>query len=124
MSATFATCCHHETASGEPRYADEASNRAGCAPSLARSWRYASTSARYWAFAADHGVTDEAPHSSFSTTSGDEHPPLRSTAAAYCPCAAAAIVAGSAGASGVPTLRARWMSNEYVAAPSARAWAE
>src|SRR5579863_156932 len=112
MSATFATWSHQETASGEPRYAEAASKSTGCAPSLARSWRYASTSARYWAFDADHGVTVPAPHSSFSTTSGDEQPPLRPTADAYCACAAVGIVAGSAGASGVPTLRFMWTSNE------------
>src|SRR5262249_38810183 len=88
MSETCATWSHQATASGEPRYAERPSKRTGWAPRLARSCRYVSTSARYWAVDADHGLTVPAPHNSFSTTSGDEQPPLRSTAEEYWLCAA------------------------------------
>src|SRR6266581_6921445 len=104
MSATCETERHHATASLEPAYGDLLINRTGCAPLAARSCRYASTSARYCAVEAVHGVGIVAPKSSFSTIIGVVQPPLRTMAFWYCVSAAPSMVEGSAGAFGVPTL--------------------
>ena len=82
-------------------------SRTGCAPSDARSVSSARTFARYWAFEAVHN--------------GVAQPPVRTTAFWYAVSAADSIVAGSAGAFGVPTLAFIFRSNAYVAAPRARA---
>jgi hypothetical protein len=73
-----------------------------CAP-RAVSWvRSASTFARYRAFPGVHGVCVPAPKSSFSAINGVAQP-VCLTAASNSLFAVSAIVAGSAGASGVPT---------------------
>jgi hypothetical protein len=62
-----------------------------------------------------------APKSSFSTMSGVVQPAVCETALWYAFWAAASSVDGSVGAVGVPTLFLSLRSNEYVAAPRARA---
>src|SRR5881392_2807534 len=121
MSATFATERHHATASLLPAYGALLMRRSGCAPLAAKSCRKASTFARYCVVEAVQGVGRPEPKSSFSTMSGVVQPPMRTTARSYRLSAAVAIVAGSAGALGVPTLRVIFRSKAYVAAPRARA---
>src|SRR5436305_753163 len=121
MSATFETERHHATASLLPAYGALLMRMTGCAPFAARSCRNASTFARYCAVEAVQGVGRPAPNSSFSTMSGVVQPPMRTTALLYRLSAAVSIVAGSAGAVGVPTLRVIFRSKANVAAPRARA---
>src|SRR6266516_5189805 len=121
MSETCATARHHATASLLPAKGDLLISRTGCAPCAARSCRKASTFARYCAVEVLHGVGIPAPNNSFSTTSGLAQPPVRTTARLYSSSAAVAMVEGSAGVVGVPTLCGNLRSKAYVAAPRARA---
>ena len=118
MSETFATARHQSPAVSPPKGGDEIS-RYVCAP-RAVSWvRSASTFARYCALPGDHGVCVAEPNSSFSAINGVWQP-VCLTAASNSLFATSTIVAGSAGASGVPTREASLRSNKIVDAPPAR----
>ena len=101
MSETCATA-RHQSPAVSPPYGGDAISRYGCAPRAASCVSSASTSARYCALPADQGVWVVAPESSFSAINGVSQP-VCLTAASNSLFATSAIVAGSAGASGVPT---------------------
>ena len=89
------------------------------APSAFSARSSARTLARYWAVVAVHGVGVCAPKSSFSAISGVLQP-VTCTAKSNSFWALPAIVAGSAGALGVPIRSFRCRSKKMVAAPAAR----
>ena len=111
--------CRHQSAASPPVYGGFAIVIAGVAPSLASSWSSNRTFARYCALVVLQGVGVCAPKSSFSAISGVAQP-VTCTAKSNNRCAFAAIDAGSAGATVVPTRSFRWRSKKIVAAPAAR----
>ena len=92
------------------------------APSASSAWTSASTLARYCALVALHGVGVCAPKSSFSAISGVAQP-VTCCANTNSFAALSWMVAGSAGADGVPTRSFRCRSKKIVAAPAWRSCA-